>query len=131
MAEHYSTGMPEQKFTTAQKSFDAGNLNVQFCEYVFKGTEVANDLINIMTLPAGAKFIPALSYINGDQPTVTATIEGYCSAGAISGYRALAASATAIDFAKVTTNTVLKAKISATPTVNKKVFFAIVYSQTV
>lgn len=128
MSEHNSKAMPNTGIDEGiMKTLDKGVIQSINAKYVFTGKEVANDMINIAVLPAGAKFLPYLSYINGNEATAKATIEGYVGATSMGSKTNLAATATAIDFEEAKRDTVLKAKLDVAPAAGKEVNFLIVY----
>lgn len=109
-----------------------GKIHVNVCTYVADGTEVAGDIIELCRLPQGAKVLPHMSYINGDQADAKAEIVGYTApAGvAINAYSGLAAVALNLDETPLTESTTLTAKlIAAGMTAGKKLVVGVVYAQ--
>jgi len=109
-----------------------GKLRINVCKYVGDGTEAAADVIQLCKLPKGAKLIPHLCYVNGNQATTKAYLTGYTNTAgnALNAYSTFASAALNADEALLGAETIVTATlVGGGITANNAIYFGIVYAQ--
>ena len=131
MSVFKSDAIPEE---TSRKMLNSvqhgGHLHVNVCTVKFGAATAADDEIQLMRLPAGAKLVPHLCYAGAPaaQSNVDVELKGFTSATAFAAKVTFTPSKA--DAGLLTEETIVTAKLSGTGSIAKdtEVSFGIVYA---
>lgn len=133
MSIHKSTGVIAGGL--APKPLNAikcgGRVRLHICKYVGKGTEAADDKIELMVQKKNQKIVPHLSYVTGDlaDDTIKASVDDLTGQVALNAYASLGSVASNLDEEISTEEKTLYATVTGAIPVGKTVVFAIAYTQ--
>lgn len=133
MSTHKSKGMVAEGLapTPLDSTICGGRVRSHICKYLGKGTEVADDKIELMVVKKGQKLLPHISYVDGDldDDTIKASIDGLTSQVALNAAVSLAGVASALDMDAESASRTVYATVTGAIPEGKTIVFAMFYAQ--